>query len=80
MQFRDIIGQHGVKHNLVEMVNHNRLSHALLFTSKEGFGGLPLAIAFAQYMVCDKVNGSKTNDAPSLFGESVPATKTETLT
>lgn len=62
------------------MVNHNRLSHALLFTSKEGFGGLPLAIAFAQYMVCDKVNGSKTNDAPSLFGESVPATKTETLT
>ncbi len=62
------------------MVNHNRLSHALLFTSKEGFGGLPLAIAFAQYMVCDRVNGSKTNDALSLFGETLPVTKTEPIT
>ena len=56
------------------MVHHNRLSHALLFTSKEGFGGLPLAIAFAQYMVCDKVNGRKTSEGPSLFGEAEPAT------
>ena len=56
------------------MVYHNRLSHALLFTSKEGFGGLPLAIAFAQYMVCDKVNGRKTSEGPSLFGEAEPAT------
>ncbi len=70
----DIIGQQAVKHNLVEMVHHNRLSHALLFTSKEGFGGLPLALAFAQYMVCDKVNGRKTSEGPSLFGEAEPAT------
>ena len=56
------------------MVHHNRLSHALLFTSKEGFGGLPLALAFAQYMVCDKVNGRKTSEGPSLFGEAEPAT------
>lgn len=70
----DIIGQQAVKHNLVEMVHHNRLSHALLFTSKEGFGGLPLALAFAQYMVCEKVNGRKTSEGPSLFGEAEPAT------
>lgn len=33
------------------MVEHNRLSHALLFLAKEGAGGLPLALAFAQYIV-----------------------------
>ena len=57
MQFKDIIGQAEVKHNLVELVQHNRLSHALLFIGKEGSGALPLALAFAQYVVCETVNG-----------------------
>jgi len=39
----------------VELVQHNRLSHALLFLGSEGSGALPLALAFAQYMVCQKV-------------------------
>lgn len=50
------------------MVQHNRLSHALLFLSKEGSGALQLALAFAQYIVCEKVNG-KQEAVPSLFGE-----------
>lgn len=33
------------------MVEQNRLSHALLFLGKEGSGALPLALAFAQYVV-----------------------------
>ena len=33
------------------MVQQNRLSHALLFLGKEGSGALPLALAFAQYVV-----------------------------
>ena len=57
MQFKDIIGQAEVKHNLVELVQHNRLSHALLFLGKEGSGVLSLALAFAQYVVCEKVSG-----------------------
>jgi DNA polymerase-3 subunit delta' len=70
MQFKDIIGQPEVKHNLVELVQHNRLSHALLFLGKEGSGVLPLALAFAQYVVCETVNGkSKHTIGPSLFGE-----------
>ncbi len=51
MQFKDIIGQQAVKQHLTEMVELNRLSHALLFLGKEGSGALPLAIAFAQYIV-----------------------------
>lgn len=51
MQFKDVIGLQGVKQHLTEMVQQNRLSHALLFLGKEGSGALPLALAFAQYVV-----------------------------
>ena len=53
MQFADVIGQQDVKKHLVEMISLNRLSHAILFTGKEGSGTLPLAIAFAQYIMCE---------------------------
>jgi DNA polymerase-3 subunit delta' len=55
MSFRNVIGQSGIKHNLIELVQHNRLSHALLFLGNEGSGALPLALAFAQYIVCEKL-------------------------
>ena len=56
----------------MQMVQHNRLSHALLFLGKEGGGGLPLALAFTQYIVC--MSGKKAqNSGPSLFGEPEPA-------
>ena len=76
MQFKDIIGQQEVKQNLVELIQHNRLSHALLFIGKEGNGALPLSLAFAQYIVCEAVNGkSRHTMGPSLFGEEpAPAT------
>jgi DNA polymerase-3 subunit delta' len=74
MQFADIIGQKEVKQQLAELLQHNRLSHALLFLGKEGNGSLPLALAFAQYVVCEKVNGKNTAipAGPSLFGEEHP--------
>jgi DNA polymerase III subunit delta' len=51
------------------MVQHNRLSHALLFLGKEGSGALPLAAAFAQY-VSLLPNKNQSSEA-SLFGEPV---------
>jgi DNA polymerase-3 subunit delta' len=53
MQFKEVIGQEDVKKHLTEMIGQNRLSHALLFTGKEGTGSLSLAIAFAQYIMCE---------------------------
>ncbi|MBU3713966.1 MAG: hypothetical protein FGM46_03365 [Ferruginibacter sp.] len=53
MQFKKVIGQQHTKHQLVQMIQQNRLGHALLFLGKEGVGALPLAMAFAQYMVCE---------------------------
>ncbi len=52
MLFNEVIGLNDVKQHLTEMVQQNRLSHALLFLGKEGSGALPLALAFAQYVVC----------------------------
>src|SRR5436190_12413359 len=60
MQFSDIINQQEVKIHLTELVQHNRLSHALLFLGKEGSGTLPLALAFAQYVVCETVNSRRS--------------------
>ncbi len=68
MQFKETIGQEAVKTQLTEMVQHNRLSHALLFLGKEGNGSLALALAFAQFLVCEKVNPPAVS-GPSLFGD-----------
>src|SRR6476620_9942653 len=68
MKFSEIIGQLEVKRQLVELVQHNRLSHALLFLAKEGNGSLQLAIALAQYLTCEKANPKKQSNV-SLFAE-----------
>ncbi|HEX4849282.1 MAG TPA: hypothetical protein VFV08_00685, partial [Puia sp.] len=70
MLFREIIGQDPVKHKLVGLVHQNRLSHALLFLGPEGSGALPLAISFAQFLVCEKRNAGKSSSSSnSLFEE-----------
>jgi len=52
MFFRDIIGQGVLKNRLVQTVTENRVSHAWLFFGPEGAGVLPLALAFAGYILC----------------------------
>ncbi len=82
MLFKDVIGQQNVKDRLVEMVQHNRVSHALLFLGREGGGGLPLALAFAQYLVCEKANKSNDNypAEASLFKFDEPTAAPAVLT
>jgi len=73
MQFQQIIGQQATKQQLTELSGHNRLGHALLFLGPEGSGALPLALAFAQFMVCEKVNAKHNPSASvSLFGAPEP--------
>jgi len=69
MQFKDIIGQQSVKQHLAEMVQQNRLSHALIFLGKEGSGAFPLALAFAQLVVCQPTASEPVAD---LFGGFTP--------
>src|SRR5665213_1039695 len=73
MQFDKIIAQEELKKRLKELVQKNRLSHALLFPGKEGSGALPLAIAFAQYVLCEKVTPkTKPENIISLFSGEEP--------
>jgi len=55
------------------MVQQNRLSHALLFLGKEGCGALPLALAFAQFVICQPAAGVPVAD---LFGNFTPLENT----
>lgn len=52
MLLKDVVGQAEAKSGLLRMVQQDHLPHALLFLGSEGTGGLPLAIAFAQYLFC----------------------------
>jgi DNA polymerase-3 subunit delta' len=64
MQFAQVIGQNQVRDNLTDMVRQNRLSHALLLLGHEGAGALPLALAFAQYVVCENKGADSCGICP----------------
>ena len=53
MYFKNVIGQQDSKQHLIQLVNSGRLPHALLICGNEGTGGLPIAMALAQYMMCE---------------------------
>jgi DNA polymerase-3 subunit delta' len=70
MLFSDVIGQQNIKQHLLEMVEKNRLSHALLFMGNEGAGALPLALAFAAYIsLLPTSSADGDREEASLFGE-----------
>ena len=52
MQFKDVIGQSAVKQRLIASVSKNHVPHAQLFLGPAGSGKLPLALAYAQYILC----------------------------
>ncbi len=54
MRFRDIAGHEQLKAKLIETVSHDRVSHSQLFYGPEGNGALSLALAYAQYLLCDR--------------------------
>lgn len=52
MKFNQVIGQERVKHQLKTAAANNRMAHAQILLGPEGAGGLALALATAQYLVC----------------------------
>ena len=52
MRFSDILGQENIKNHLQQSANNGRIPHAQLFVGNEGSGTLPIAIAYAQYLLC----------------------------
>jgi DNA polymerase-3 subunit delta' len=60
MLFNQIIGQDHIKKHLQKSAENGRIPHAQLFIGKEGCGTLPMAIAYAQFLLC---NFSEDTDA-----------------
>ncbi len=53
MKFSDIVGQNHLKNHLVNSVQKGRIPHAQLFIGPEGSGTLSMALAYAQYIICN---------------------------
>lgn len=60
MQFSEILGQDHIKKHLIFGASQGRVPHAQLFIGPEGCGTLPMAIAYAQYLLCK--NSGNEND------------------
>ena len=56
MQFSEILGQEHIKSHLTKSADTGRIPHAQLFVGPEGSGTLPMAIAYAQYLICNNQN------------------------
>ena len=52
MRFRDIIGHDELKRQLAAQIDAGRISHAQLFSGLAGYGTLPMALAYVQYLFC----------------------------
>lgn len=62
MLFDDILGLEHIKNHLTTTVDRGRIPHAQLFVGSHGSGTLPMALAYAQYLLCDNTAG-KNDDS-----------------
>ena len=66
MRFADITGQGELKRRLASAVDAGRISHAQIFTGASGAGTLPIALAYAQYILCrNRRDGDSCGECPS---------------
>lgn len=73
MQFSDIIGQDYIKNYLTKSAFSGRIPHAQMFVGPEGSGTLALAIAYAQFILC------QNSDSENLGGNESCNLKFENL-
>ena len=65
MTFNEVIGQEETKERLLQMVEENRLPHAIMLCGPSGVGKKALAIAFACHLL------SKNEKQSSMFGAEI---------
>ena len=62
MQFSEILGQGHIKNHLTKSADLGRIPHAQLFVGPEGSGTLAMAIAYAQYIICNNINSQNEGE------------------
>ena len=65
MLFDQIIGQEHIKNHLQTSAKNGRIPHAQLFVGKEGAGTLPMAIAYAQFLLSLSSNDPEASELKS---------------
>ncbi len=65
MLFNEIIGLPHIKNHLTTSADRGRIPHAQLFAGNPGSGTLPMAIAYAQYLLCKNTGGENNNGIES---------------
>jgi len=53
MQFNQVIGQQKLKAHLIDTFRAERTAHAQILVGPEGSGALAMALAYAQYLMCE---------------------------
>lgn len=62
MLFKNILGLEHIKNHLVTTANSGRVAHAQLFVGPEGSGTLPMAVAYAQYLLCGNMGAENEGE------------------
>ncbi|MBO0342075.1 MAG: DNA polymerase III subunit delta' [Bacteroidota bacterium] len=62
MLFKNVLGLEHIKNHLVTTAETGRVAHAQLFVGPEGSGVLPMALAYAQYLLCDNTGGENDGE------------------
>jgi DNA polymerase-3 subunit delta' len=62
MLFKDILGLAHIKKHLSLSADAGRIPHAQLFVGPEGCGLLPMALSYAQYIICNNTNGENNGE------------------
>jgi len=60
MLFKDILGLSHIKNHLATSADAGRIPHAQLFVGPEGSGTLPMALAYAQYIICGNTDAENS--------------------
>ena len=73
MLFSEILGQEYIKNHLTKSALSGRIPHAQLFVGPEGCGTLAMAIAYAQFVLCNNSETKNTggNDSCNLKFQSL---------
>lgn len=73
MLFSEILGLEHIKNHLIQTTDNGRIPHAQLFVGSHGSGTLPMAIAYARYLLCNSSTGnsSKTVSCNKMFDKLV---------
>ena len=75
MFFQSVIGQAAVKAHLTDTVDRGRIAHAQILAGGEGSGNLALALAYAQYVLCENRTTNPNSNTHDSCGECASCRK-----